>query len=118
MVKSKTDDRDNLYHLFSYWENMTFEIVYPKDIQTKQKEKNAIIVDLRDTADFRKGHYQGAVNVPIESGRENTAFFSKKRYYILYCEHGGSSMQMARKLGLAGFHVATVVGGYEAMKKI
>lgn len=97
---------------------MTFEIVYPKDIQTRQREKNAVIVDLREPEDFRQGHYRGAVNYPVESGKEIPSFFSKKRYYILYCEHGGSSMQMARKLGLAGFQVATVVGGYEAMKKI
>ena len=97
---------------------MTFDIVYPKDIQTRQREKNAIIVDLREPGDYRQGHHRGAINIPVDSGKEITSFFSKNRYYILYCEHGGSSMQMARQLGLAGFHVATVIGGYEAMKKI
>ena len=36
----------------------------------------------------------------------------------MYCEHGGGSMQMARMLGQEGYQVATVVGGYEAMKKV
>ena len=103
---------------FLIGKNMTFDIVYPKDIETKRKEKNAIIVDVREPMDYKMGHYQGAVNVPIESGKEHLSFFSKRRYYILYCEHGGSSMQLSRRLGLAGFQVATVIGGYEAMKKI
>lgn len=97
---------------------MTFDIVYPKDIAAKQREKNALIVDLREPEDFYRGHYRGAVNFPIESRMDNLSVFSKRRYYILYCEHGGSSMQLARKLGMAGFRVATVVGGYEAMKKV
>ena len=42
----------------------------------------------------------------------------KGRKLILYCEHGGGSMQMARMLGQEGYQVATVVGGYEAMKKV
>ena len=97
---------------------MTFDIVYPKDIAEKQREKKAIIVDLREPEEFYRGHYRGAVNFPMERRKDELAGFSKMRYYILYCEHGGSSMQLARKLGMAGFRVATVVGGYEAMKKV
>ena len=43
---------------------------------------------------------------------------AENRKLILYCDHGGGSMQMARMLGEQGYHVASVVGGYEAMKKI
>ena len=39
----------------------------------------------------------------------------KDRYYILYCDHGGSSMQLARYLGRRGYKVASVIGGYTAM---
>ena len=42
----------------------------------------------------------------------------KRRRLILYCDHGGSSMQLARELGQEGYQVSTVVGGYEAMKKV
>ena len=36
---------------------------------------------------------------------------------MLVCEHGGSSMQLARELGIKGYMVATVVGGYEGILK-
>jgi len=41
----------------------------------------------------------------------------KKRPIILYCQHGGSSMQLARTLGRAGYEVGTVIGGYVAMRQ-
>ena len=41
---------------FLIGKNMTFDIVYPKDIETKRKEKNAIIVDVREPMDYKMGH--------------------------------------------------------------
>lgn len=59
----------------------------------------------------------GAVNYPYDDISRGKRYLPKGRKLILYCEHGGGSMQMARMLGQEGYQVATVVGGYEAMKK-
>ena len=97
---------------------MTFAVVYPKDIERLRAEKRAILIDIRSREAYRRGHWQGAINYPEEEVMDYTRVLMKKRPIILYCQHGGSSMQLARTLGRNGYDVGTVVGGYEAMKKI
>lgn len=97
---------------------MTFAVVYPKDIERLRAEKRAILIDIRSREAYRKGHWQGAINYPEEEVLDYTRVLLRKRPIILYCQHGGSSMQLARTLGRNGYDVGTVVGGYEAMKKL
>ena len=97
---------------------MNFSIIYPKDIDKIRIEKRAILVDIRSREAFCKGHWAGALNYPEEEVADYSKILTKKRFIILYCEHGGSSMQLARTLGNLEFLAGTVVGGYEAMKKL
>lgn len=96
---------------------MTFAIVYPKDISRLRIEKRAIVIDIRSRDDYRQGHLEGAINYPEEEVEDYTKVLLKKRPIIIYCQHGGSSMQLARLLGRNGYEVGSVVGGYDAMKK-
>ena len=96
---------------------MTFAIVYPKDIERYRLEKKAILIDIRPRNVYREGHWEGAINYPEVEIENYERVLTKKRPIILYCEHGGSSMQLARALGRTGYEVGTVIGGYEAMKK-
>ncbi len=96
---------------------MTFEIVYPKDIERLRIDKKAILIDIRSRNDYREGHWEGAINYPEMEVEDYTKVLTKKRPVILYCQHGGSSMQQARNLGKKGYEVGSVVGGYEAMRK-
>lgn len=96
---------------------MTFGIVYPKDIENLRIEKRAILIDIRSRNEYREGHWEGAINYPESEIEDYTKVLQKKRPIILYCQHGGSSMQQARNLGRNGYDVGTVVGGYEAMQK-
>ena len=97
---------------------MTFEIIYPKDIEQVRIKKRAILVDVRSREAYRKGHWEGAINYPEEEVKDFSRVLGRKRMIILYCQHGGSSMQLARELGQKGYSVGTVVGGYDAMRKI
>ena len=96
---------------------MTFAIVYPKDIERLRIEKRAILIDVRSRDAYREGHWEGAINYPESEVEDYKKVLTKKRPLILYCQHGGSSMQLARTLGRAGYEVGTVIGGYESMKK-
>ena len=97
---------------------MTFDVVYPKDIERLRVKKRAIVVDIRSRDAYRSGHWEGAINYPEDEVVDYTQVLGKSRMIILYCQHGGSSMQLARNLGRNGYTVGTVVGGYDAMKKI
>ena len=96
---------------------MTFRVVYPKDIEGLRIEKRAILIDIRSRDEYRVGHWEGAINYPEEEVEDYTKVLGRKRPIIVYCGHGGASMQLARTLGRSGYEVGTVVGGYEAMKK-
>ena len=97
---------------------MNFSIIYPKEIERIRREKNAMLVDIRPREDYRKGHWNGALNYPEEEIEDYTKVLGRNRFIILYCGHGGSSMQLARTLGRMGYKVGTVVGGYAGMKKV
>lgn len=94
-----------------------FEIVYVADVEKFVKEHRAVLIDIRDHEEYIKGHWPGAVNIPYNE-MEQKMRIPANRYLVLYCEHGGGSMQMAKRLGEEGYRVATVIGGYEAMKKV
>jgi len=96
---------------------MTFAIVYPKDIEALRIEKRAILIDIRTRDEYRVGHWEGAINYPEEEIEDYTKVLGRKRPIILYCGHGGASMQLARTLGRNGYEVGTVIGGYDAMRK-
>lgn len=96
---------------------MTFSVVYPKDIERLRIEKRAILIDIRSRDDYREGHWEGAINYPEEDVEDYTKILLRKRPIIVYCQHGGSSMQLARTLGRNGYDVGSVVGGFEAMRK-
>lgn len=96
---------------------MNFKLVYPRDLERLRMEKNVVIIDIRDEEAYRRGHFQGAVNYPSEGESDYEKRLARNRGYVLMCEHGGSSMQLARQLGIKGYRVASVVGGYEAVRK-
>ena len=97
---------------------MNFSIIYPKDMDTILRERHVILVDIRTREEFKKEHLRGAMNYPEDEVSDYTKILGKRYPIVLYCEHGGSSMQLARTLGNLGYSVATVVGGWEAIKKV
>ena len=54
------------------------------------------------TGKSMRGTLAGAVSYPYDQLERGTARLPKNRKLILYCDHGGGSMQMARMLGEQG----------------
>lgn len=68
-------------------------------------DRDAIVVDLRPVADFKRGHILNALSIPLAKLGERTTELSKskERPLILYCALGGSAVQAADQLRKAGF---------------
>ncbi len=96
---------------------MGFDLVYASDLSRVLRESRAILVDIRMREDYAKGHWPSAYNYSYGELEAGLVRLPANRLVVLYCEHGGSSMQLARALSKEGLKVATVVGGYEAMRK-
>ena len=95
-----------------------FDLVYTNEMEQFIREHRALLVDIRERGEYESSHWMGAVNIPYDKISEDFTRLPKNRTILMYCEHGGGSMQLASRLGREGYSVATVVGGYEAMKKI
>ena len=77
-------------------------------------EYGALLIDLRPAAEYRKGHIRGAVSIPVLQIERAIAWLPKNRILVLYCERGGTSAAVGRRLSLAGFRTLSVAGGIKA----
>ena len=72
------------------------------------------MIDLRDQKAYEAGHIPGALNMPYEIFMKTYAALPKNKTYILYCEHGGTSIFAAREMAAQGFDALSIAGGFLA----
>ncbi len=67
-------------------------------------DRDALVVDVRPPADFKKGHLLNAVNIPLAKFSERAAELGKdkSRPLVVYCALGSSQVEAAAKLRLLG----------------
>ena len=90
-----------------------FELISFEDAELISDKPGYIIVDLRDRADYFRGHIENAIN--IEGGTlEDIKRFERKNYtWVLYCTRGSASFKLASEMASVGYEVIAVVGGYK-----
>ncbi len=76
------------------------------------KDANYQVVDLRSAADFKKGHIDGAMNLPYGKGM-NELFntLPKNKTLILHCYSGQTASQTMAALRVMGYKAYNVSGG-------
>lgn len=72
---------------------------------------NALVVDLRDTKEFREGHIVDAINIPFAKVAERMAELDKSRPLVLVDKIGQHSATVGRSLKENGFQVSRLTGG-------
>ncbi len=81
--------------------------------------ENAIAVDVRSEADFRKGHIVNAVQLTMEDIKDGARKLQKHKTkpLIVYCDSGNQAVAAAKALGGAGFeNVYRLNGGLAAWR--
>ena len=75
--------------------------------------ENALVVDLRKSNEFSKGHIAGARNIPVASfkDKEHTLDNQKNRPLIVTCNTGANSRAVSEKLRNSGFQAYRLAGG-------
>lgn len=76
-------------------------------------DREALIVDLRPAADFKRGHLMNAINLPAAKLPERLTELGKdkSRPVLLYCALGGVGAEMATKLRKLGYPEAYPLRG-------
>lgn len=95
---------------------MPFFMLHPKEIEQIRLQKKAIIIDLREKADYLRYHYQNACCIPYKENEGWLDNFRNNTTYILYCDYGNVSLMAARKLSRRGITAYTVVGGVNGIR--
>jgi len=78
-----------------------------------------VVVDVRTTREWREGHIDGAVNLPLSQLAEHRRELPSNRQVIVYCASGYRSAiatSLLRREGLP--NVANLVGGLAAWKSV
>lgn len=80
-------------------------IVTPQQLAHRVNREDAVVIDLREAAEFRNGHIAGAINIPAKQLPERHADLKQygERPLILVCAHGQQASAAGRALQQAGF---------------
>jgi rhodanese-related sulfurtransferase len=77
-------------------------------------ESKALILDVREPGEFKMGHLEGAVNIPLNSLRSRMNELPRDREILTYCAVGQRSYYAARALRLNGFNARNISGGFRS----
>jgi rhodanese-related sulfurtransferase len=92
--------------------------VVPGDLATwRVQHPQAVVVDVREPAEFAEGHVEGAILAPLGTLGSWAAQQPKERPVVLVCKSGRRATKAAEQLGAAGFKALLhLEGGMEAWK--
>jgi hydroxyacylglutathione hydrolase len=77
----------------------------------------AVLLDVRETSEWRAGHAPGAIHIPYEDVRARAREIPAGRAIVTYCTGGVRSSLAASILEAAGRDVANLRGGFTAWRK-
>lgn len=87
------------------------KLISVKDVEKYMSDPRTVFADLRDREDFEEKHIGRAFCLPARKIENKDYCLARECHYILYCDHGGASMQGALLLQNAGFDVSSLAGG-------
>lgn len=95
--------------------NLAYNIISQEEAkEMMENNKESIILDVRSDWEYKRGHIEGAINLPNEEigHEENIKLLPNKEQNILiYCRSGYRSKEAASKLALLGYKNLYEFGG-------
>jgi len=80
--------------------------------------EDAVVVDLRPSAQFDSWHHPGAVRLDFAQALRAWPSFDRNRSYVLYCDFGLLSAHLAEMMRKAGFRAHHFKGGTRGLRKL
>ena len=94
-------------------ETARIEQIDPRDAAARE---DAVLLDVREAAEWEQGHAPGALHIPYGRLRERMGEIPKGRPVIAYCATGIRSSLATTLLQAAGYDAANVRGGFTAWR--
>jgi len=101
---------------------MQFQIISCEMLEQYLTQDNILLIDLRSREDYEEEHIGGAIWADWETLEDSIADYLSAlsftpAWIILYCDHGNTSLLIARDLARNGYPVISLNGGYAYWKK-
>ena len=77
-----------------------------------------LLLDVRTEDEFKNGHLDGAVNIPVDSLRDRIGELDKSKEILEYCQIGLRGYVASRILTQNGFKVKNIDGGYKCVSML
>lgn len=75
-------------------------------------DPNVIIVDVRESSGYKKGHLPNSINIPFQDFQKRYKELDSSKFVIFVCHSGGMGKASGQFLLQQGFqHVANLSGG-------
>lgn len=87
------------------------EVFHADEIEEKLQD-GALLLDVRTEAEFRRGHIEGATNIPMDELRGRIGELPKDKTILVGCLSGLRSYYACRILALSGYRAMNLSGGY------
>lgn len=84
----------------------------------KDGQGDAVLIDVRQPAEFESEHVPGAINIPLTELRDRLDELPRDRELLLYCTVGQRSYYATRVLLQNGFKVRNLPGGMQTWRTI
>ena len=86
-----------------------------RGVQEYKNEKNAILLDVRTSQEYREGHIPGSKNVPLQQlDKLEELTENKDTVLYVYCHSGARSRQATNFLQYMGYTNVHNIGGITA----
>ncbi|AXI00845.1 hypothetical protein DV702_14700 [Sporosarcina sp. PTS2304] len=90
------------------------EAVYPFTVENNQlieslQHPQALLIDVREEAEFTFGHIPGALSIPLGELEDRMSYLDKSQKYYIICRTGNRSDMACQNLANAGFKCVTNV---------
>lgn len=83
-----------------------------QDINKLQEKTDIIMIDVRTSAEYARGHIDKAINIPLDNLRENFEKLDKSKEIYVNCQSGLRSYIACRILTQNGYKCFNLAGGY------
>lgn len=80
--------------------------------------ENAILIDVRSKTEFENGAIPNAINMDVDTLRDNLDFFDKNKKYVIYCQIGLRGYLAQRILRNHNIYSVNLNGGYGLWKPL
>lgn len=77
-------------------------------------QENTVLLDVRSELEFKDGHFEGALNIPVDSLRERIGELDKGKEILGYCLIGQRGYYASSILTQKGFKYKNISGGYKS----